>query len=83
MIKTISTNLLTTFEEHFEWNRPAVSKRESKASRLSRPDYSKKQSTEELAEAGPFKRHIGDLDQQPSSNMENSEQERGHQKRSK
>jgi hypothetical protein len=83
VIKTISTNLLTTFEENFEWNRPAVSKRESKASRFSRPDFSKKQSTEDLAEAGPFKRHTGDLDQQPSSNIENSEQERGHQKRSK
>jgi len=83
VIKTISTNLITTFEENFEWNRPAVSKRESKASRLSRPDFSKKQSTEDLVETGPFKRHIGDLDQLPNSNIENSEQERGHQKRSK
>ena len=83
VIKTISTNLLTTFEENFEWNRPAVSRRESKASRLSRPEFSKKQSTEDLAETGPFKHHIGDLGQQPSSNIENSEQEHGHQKRSK
>ena len=83
VIKTISTNLLTSFEENFEWNRPAASRRESKASRLSRPEFSKKQPTEDLAETGPFQRHIGDLGQQPSSNIENSEQERSHQKRSK
>jgi hypothetical protein len=83
VIKTISTNLLTSFEENFEWNRPAASRRESKASKLSRPEFSKKQPTEDPVETGPFKRHIGDLGQQPSSNIENSEQERGHQKRSK
>lgn len=54
MIKTISTNLLTTFEENFDWDKTDLPKRDSKVIRMSRPGLSKKQSTEDLGEAEPF-----------------------------
>lgn len=55
MIKTISTNLLTTFEENFEWDKADLPKRDSKVIRMPRPELSRKPSTEDLGEIEPFK----------------------------